>query len=977
MASANCEQKAEINAAAEWNQMLFDNDFLLPEKYTPKKNEIINAPVSQSTKGTCNGKPYECNVGDILNKCSSCPEYVAELQIKKQFINEYVRKKCNNSTEPTATSGATASDENNQPSGSAAPKTTSATTTSVTPNCKKNDMNLLLSTYCDDEGYISTNKKAYGTYSTTKNSIKFGCYKYRNHDITNLKKEVANTCGISETQVTILNNLERDSNQINKSTKKLAKPSGVTCGMNRNLGILKEEDFDGVCAPTECLTPRWELSGRGKRAKCVEQKCEFKHGTGEWTPDGNTWKCTLTTCKNGYDKNENGNACIEQLKKCTDDQIQQLPNATKTGLKKGTQTCIAQECKCGFKLKNDACVEWAEDEPCTADTKPALPRNANSAIMKCDGKKAYCEITACKDGYKHDTEKNKCSRDGESDADEEDDMDAPSNDEDKKTEPNEPSLSETDSQAKIDELRDNAEAMRAKEQSTANKLLGAAAIGTTGIGAMQTASAMAEQNADADAERTMRAYLATFHCDYGAGKSIQGGQSNIDLPGGNELIGLYSEYVNLANDLKVRKNALNIRPGIESEPILDAATSGLYDDVAIGKTSGAYTSLARALMDPNGADAAAWAQQKSDTADRKKAGMITAGIGVAGSLAANLAINHFENKKSKILTELQTEIADIPPQTAPCPNGTTGDQHPNCTCNDKIYNPNSKSCEPCPGNQIVNNNNCQCPANLPLWDTEQNKCIARPVSCTPQCTPTEGDHLIVLQDCSCTCDDGYNYKNGQCVCESPKQFLAPSGECVNIVTQQVTVPKITNNYTYTIVSTHTTVDKASLPAGSLFKIGSAELLDQAKQPLDNFIAQLSESGYTDCKISITGYTDPVGNPNNNLTLSRKRAQAVEDYFNGKKAGNKLIETISSTGLGEANCTCGAGKLPDDASNTINGQKINYNDSDYKICKGQDSNYPLSGNVRYAPCRRVDITVNCDHNTTQTTTQTTTYTTTNE
>ena len=622
----------------------------------------------------------------------------------------------------------------------------------------------------------------------------------------------------------------------------------VACNGDKAKGIKSGKRIGNDCYPSACVEPRWTLSGAGENAKCVEQKCEFKHGTGEWTPDGDTWKCKLITCENGYDKNKDGTKCVA----------------------------------------------------------------------------------------------------GE--------------------------LSKSDSQEKIDELRDNAEAMRAKEQSTANKLLGAAAIGTTGIGAMQTASAMAEQNADADAERTMRAYLATFHCNYGAGKSIQGGQSNIDLPGGNELIGLYSEYVNLANDLKVRKNALNIRPGIESEPILDAATSGLYDDVAIGKTSGAYTSLARALMDPNGADAAAWAQQKSDTADRKKAGMITAGIGVAGSLAANLAINHFENKKSKILTELQTEIADIPPQTAPCPNGTTGDQHPNCTCNNKIYNPNSKSCEPCPGNQIVNNNNCQCPSDLPLWDTEQNKCIAR--QCTPQCTPTEGDHLIVLQDCSCTCDYGYDYKNGKCVCESPKQFLAPTGECVDIVTQQVTVPKITNNHTYTIVSTYTTVDKASLPAGSLFKIGSAELLSQAKQPLDNFIAQLSESGYTNCQITITGYTDPVGSSASNKTLSIKRAQAVKEYFEGKKAGNQSIKTISSSGLGEDNCTCGAGKLPGDAPGTINGQKIDYNNPDYKICKGQDSNYTLSGNVRYAPCRRVDITVNCDQETTQTTTQTTTYTTTN-
>ena len=78
--------------------------------------------------------------------------------------------------------------------------------------------------------------------------------------------------------------------------------------------------------------------------------------------------------ENGYDKNENGDACIEQLKKCTDAQIQRHPNATKTGLKKDTQTCIAQECKCGFKLENDACVAWGENEPCTADTKPALPK---------------------------------------------------------------------------------------------------------------------------------------------------------------------------------------------------------------------------------------------------------------------------------------------------------------------------------------------------------------------------------------------------------------------------------------------------------------------------------------------------------------------------------------------------------------------------------------------------------------------------
>ena len=224
-------------------------------------------------------------------------------------------------------------------------------------------------------------------------------------------------------------------------------------------------------------------------------------------------------------------------------------------------------------------------------------------------------------------------------------------------------------QENLSELKDNAQAMKDKEQSTANKLLGAAGIGATGIGGMQMASAMAEENADADAERAMRAYLATFTCNYGGGKNVPGGETGIELPGGNELIGLYSEYVNLANDLKVRKAALEMRPGIESESILDSATSGLYDDVSVGKTSGAYTSLARALMDPNGADAAAWAQQKSDTASKKKTGMITAGIGAAGSLVGNLAINSGKNKqdksaellseREKINQDLATSMRDV------------------------------------------------------------------------------------------------------------------------------------------------------------------------------------------------------------------------------------------------------------------------------------------------------------------------------
>ena len=195
------------------------------------------------------------------------------------------------------------------------------------------------------------------------------------------------------------------------------------------------------------------------------------------------------------------------------------------------------------------------------------------------------------------------------------------------------------SQRKIDELQENADAMRDKEHSTANKLLGGAAIGATGIGAMQALSAYSEQQSDEDAETAMKAYLATFHCNYGGGINVKGGEKDVQLPGGNELIGLYAEYVNLANNLKVRKAALDMRPGIESEAILDSATSGLYDDVSIGKTSGAFTSLARALQNPDGPDAQAWAAQKDDSAKKLKTGLTVAGIGAIGGAVGNLLIN--------------------------------------------------------------------------------------------------------------------------------------------------------------------------------------------------------------------------------------------------------------------------------------------------------------------------------------------------
>ncbi|MBP3316781.1 MAG: hypothetical protein J6L70_04255 [Alphaproteobacteria bacterium] len=191
------------------------------------------------------------------------------------------------------------------------------------------------------------------------------------------------------------------------------------------------------------------------------------------------------------------------------------------------------------------------------------------------------------------------------------------------------------------------EAAKEKEQSFANRMLGGLAIGASGIGGMQMASAMAEQNADADAERDMRAYLATFHCNYGDGQNIKYGETNIELPGAAELIPLYAEYVTLANDLKTRKEQLGMKPGIESEPILNSATTGLYDDVAVDKTSGAYTSLARALQNPNGEDAKKWSETRDEIAKKLKTGAIVGGVGIAGGAVGNVLINHTDTDIEK------------------------------------------------------------------------------------------------------------------------------------------------------------------------------------------------------------------------------------------------------------------------------------------------------------------------------------------
>lgn len=210
-------------------------------------------------------------------------------------------------------------------------------------------------------------------------------------------------------------------------------------------------------------------------------------------------------------------------------------------------------------------------------------------------------------------------------------------------------------------LEENYQNMKDKETSFENRMLGAAGIGTVGIGGMMAASALAEQSADAAAERDMQAYLSTFQCKIGdkGGKSYPGGTMGIELGGANQLINLYQEYARLADDLKERKSALGLKSGIESEVLIDKASSGLYDDVGHGIGSGAYASIARALQNPDGADAQKWNEMKEKTSKNLKTG---AGVAIGGAIAtaaANYAINHDnKNKSDELLAEREKLLKD-------------------------------------------------------------------------------------------------------------------------------------------------------------------------------------------------------------------------------------------------------------------------------------------------------------------------------
>lgn len=306
------------------------------------------------------------------------------------------------------------------------------------------------------------------------------------------------------------------------------------------------------------------------------------------------WTCELDPAKDRKNKDE---CTLAELKSLN---LEHVKSAIveewdeKTGV---ATKCKIHECEnSDYTLKDNQCVS-KNGEPCT----PSNNANVTSATWQNNGGKSLtCLINSCSNNLVPNEDKTAC----------------------------------VDSKA-VKQAEKNLKAAKQNENSFANKALTGATMATTGIGGMMIGSGLSEQFADDDAYADMRAYIDTFRCEYGSGQIAYGGDTNVDLPGGNELTDLYVQYTTLANDLKIRKQALNIRPGIESEVIIDKADSGLYDNAGAGIISGGYASVARAILNPGDSDSEKLKTQRNDSADKLEVGTGLAGGGIAGSMLIN------------------------------------------------------------------------------------------------------------------------------------------------------------------------------------------------------------------------------------------------------------------------------------------------------------------------------------------------------
>ena len=596
--------------------------------------------------------------------------------------------------------------------------------------------------------------------------------------------------------------------------------------------------------------------------------------------------CKITNCENGYEPKNDGKSCIkntcECLKRwdsstqtCVDkDKTCTAPNASSATLQceNGQEICRIERCSDGYievRDDNDKITSCKSDNG--QDCLSTLPDDSHASVATYD-KNHNCVIRACKntdDGKKYKLQNGNCVVSATVATDKE-----------------------------VEDLKDKADAAHAKENSLANKTIAATGMATTAAGAQMALSALSEKTADENIENEMRAYLETFRCEYGDNKSARSGATNVELPGGNDMFNLYAQYATLANDLKIRKEALGIKPGIESEIVIDKTETGLYDDVGTGITGGNYISVARALMDPNGEDAKRWAAQKAETAEKLQTGVKVAAIGAAASLAANIAVNYDTIKKKysglkQPLKELQENLNANPKQKCSEFSGTTNEgTAPDCRCiksNERFF-PDDGGCKPCTGGkQYDENNECVCPKDT--REETNGTCVPKEPDCQ-----LSGD---VADGCACMQDAA---QNGN-ICECP--YGTENGQCIKQTSKQEEKRPDDN----------TLIDELSFTASSdnLFAPSSSKLTKEANEDLARFLLQVRDAQKTynfdlskdnDYCLVIVGKTDrtkfKTDSSMNNQKLSENRANAVRDVLtSGDNAFN--ANNIKTYGVADTYC----------------------------------------------------------------------------
>ena len=339
----------------------------------------------------------------------------------------------------------------------------------------------------------------------------------------------------------------------------------------------------------------------------------------------------------------------------------------------------------------------------------------------------------------------------------------------------------------IRKLEEEYTAKKENEQSLANRTLTAGAIATTGIGGMELAMGLSQQKADKDAEANMDAYLKTFRCSYGEGKQVKAGPEEIELPGGNdaEIMKLRAEYIALANDLKERKTALGMKPGIESEEILDKATMELYDDENVGITGGAYASLYRAKMLESEEDQAKIDADKKASKNRVIAGGVLVGVGVVGGMVGNSLINgklgelikKAKEKKEADATEAEKEEAEALTKLKQCLKDGGAKNTDNLTFTKFTPSALNLSNIDCQGSEWKSKVSDKEASDL-FIDSENETAVCHKL--TSSFGETIAEKLI---NASCKCEDGYSfdYTQEQCISQSSNSDAAANEEAEEVV----------------------------------------------------------------------------------------------------------------------------------------------------------------------------------------------------